>query len=93
MCKLNGALHGLDKSLIKTCWSPDSSRIASGSGSNDRTVNIWKLYHKSKGVMDSEVEYKLPGHLGAVNQVDWHPEEPVVVSCSSDHKVILGELQ
>jgi len=36
--------------------------------------------------------YKLPGHGGSVNQVDFHPQEPIIASCSNDKKIYLGEI-
>lgn len=39
-----------------------------------------------------EVEYALPGHKGSVNEVVFHPKEPIVGSCSNDRTIFLGEL-
>ena len=36
--------------------------------------------------------YVLPGHTGAVNDVDFHPVEPIIASCSSDKNIFLGEI-
>jgi Prp8 binding protein len=36
--------------------------------------------------------YKLPGHSGSVNEVVFHPKEPVVASAGSDRQIYLGEL-
>jgi Prp8 binding protein len=36
--------------------------------------------------------YKLPGHNGSVNDVQFHPNEPIVGSASSDRTLFLGEL-
>ena len=36
--------------------------------------------------------YRLPGHRSIVNDVDFHPIEPIICSVSSDHSVILGEI-
>ena len=35
--------------------------------------------------------YKLPGHAGCVNEVDFHPFEPIIASASSDKKVSKAE--
>ena len=46
--------------------------------------------------LDSEgkirIRYRLPGHKSGVNDVDFHPIEPIICSVSSDHSVILGEI-
>ena len=36
--------------------------------------------------------YKLPGHEGCVNDVAFHPLEPIIASASSDGSLYLGEL-
>jgi Prp8 binding protein len=78
-----GAPHGFEKNLLKPCWSPDGKYIAAGSG--DRSMVIW-------GVDTKEIVYKLPGHKGCVNQVDWSKKEDIVVSGSSDKTMFLGEV-
>ncbi|KAF7727798.1 hypothetical protein EC973_007029 [Apophysomyces ossiformis] len=80
----DGAPHGFEKNLIKPCWAPDGSQIACGSA--DRTVVIWE-------VDSGKVLYKLPGHRGCVNDVDWHPKEPIIMSCSTDKTLFLGEVK
>jgi Prp8 binding protein len=35
----------------------------------------------------------LPGHKGCVNDVDWHPKEPIIVSGSTDRSLYLGEVK
>lgn len=39
-----------------------------------------------------QIEYKLPGHSGSVNDASFHPKEPIVASGSSDKQIYLGEL-
>jgi len=84
-CKkmLTGATHNYEKNLIKTNWSPDGRRVASGSA--DRFVYMWDTTTR-------QILYKLPGHTGSVNEVDFHPTEPIIGSCSSDKKIYLGEI-
>lgn len=36
--------------------------------------------------------YKLPGHKGSVNEVAFHPTQPIVASASNDLSVIIGEV-
>ena len=51
----------------------------------DRVVHIWDS-------TTGRQLYYLPGHKGAVNEVLFHQKEPIVVSCSSDKTIFLGEL-
>ena len=50
-----------------------------------RIVHIWD-YNSCKEL------YHLPGHKGSVNEVVFHPSEPIVASCGSDKQIFLGEL-
>ncbi|XP_002739808.1 U5 small nuclear ribonucleoprotein 40 kDa protein-like [Saccoglossus kowalevskii] len=79
-----GAQHNFEKNLLRCSWSSDGSKIASGSA--DRFVYVWDTTTR-------RILYKLPGHNGSVNEVDFHPQEPVVASCASDKKIYLGEIQ
>ena len=36
--------------------------------------------------------YHLPGHHGSVNDVLFHPTEPILASAGSDKQIFLGEL-
>lgn len=63
-----GAPHGFEKNLIRPAWSKDGSMIGVGAG--DRTMVIWDA-------MTRKILYKLPGHKGCVNDVDFHPREPI----------------
>jgi Prp8 binding protein len=76
-----GAPHGFEKNLLRPCWSPESDFVAVGSG--DRSVVIWNA-------LNGKMAYKLPGHKGCVNQVDWSGN--IVASCGSDAQIYLGEL-
>jgi Prp8 binding protein len=78
-----GARHDLSKNLLKVAWSPDGARLSAGS--SDRLVNIWD-------VASTRLLYKLPGHTGSVVEVDFHPKEPVILSCGEDKKIYLGEI-
>ncbi|PRP89616.1 hypothetical protein PROFUN_00880 [Planoprotostelium fungivorum] len=79
-----GAQHNFEKNLLRCAWSPDGSRISAGS--SDRLVNIWDAN-------TTKVLYKLPGHRGSVNDVDFHPTEPIIASASSDNNIYLGEIK
>ena len=54
---------------------------------------IQLVYKSSKhDWMSLIIRYRLPGHRSIVNDVDFHPIEPIICSVSSDHSVILGEI-
>ncbi|XP_028675055.1 U5 small nuclear ribonucleoprotein 40 kDa protein [Erpetoichthys calabaricus] len=79
-----GSVHNFEKNLLRCSWSPDGSKIAAGSA--DRFVYVWDTTSR-------RILYKLPGHAGSVNEVVFHPEEPIVLSGSSDKKLYMGEIQ
>ena len=78
-----GVHHGAEKGLLKASWSADGEMVSCGSA--DRIVHIWDS-------TTGRQLYYLPGHKGAVNEVLFHQKEPIVVSCSSDKTIFLGEL-
>ncbi|XP_013413134.2 U5 small nuclear ribonucleoprotein 40 kDa protein [Lingula anatina] len=79
-----GNQHTFEKNLLRCSWSPDGSKVSAGSG--DRFVYVWDTTTR-------RILYKLPGHAGSVNEVDFHPTEPIVLSCSSDKNIYLGEIE
>ncbi len=79
-----GHAHGFEQNLLRCAWSPDGSRVTCGS--SDCLVYVWD-YSSGKLV------YRLPGHSGSVNEVVFHPLEPIVGSCSSDRQIYLGEIE
>ena len=40
-----------------------------------------------------KILYRLPGHNGSVNEVVFHPKEPIIASASSDRTIFLGEIE
>ena len=56
------------QNLLRVAWSPDGGQVSAGSG--DRFVYIWDTTSR-------RILYKLPGHAGSVNEVDFHPFEPI----------------
>ena len=65
----DGATRGLDMTLVRASWSPDSKKIAAGSG--DGSVVMWDASNNGKLLS------KMPGHKGTVNDVRFHPSEPI----------------
>ncbi|DBA75027.1 TPA: hypothetical protein ACH3X1_010366 [Trebouxia sp. C0004] len=78
-----GHQHNFERNLLRCSWSSDGSKVTAGSA--DRMVYIWNASSR-------QIEYKLPGHLGSVNDAVFHPKEPIVASASSDKQIYLGEL-
>jgi len=82
--EFHGVQHNFEKTLLRCAWSPDGSKISAGSA--DRFVYVWDTASR-------KILYKLPGHRGAVNSVDFHPTEPIIASASSDQTIYLGEIK
>ncbi|KAJ8945711.1 hypothetical protein NQ314_009073 [Rhamnusium bicolor] len=78
-----GHQHNFEKNLLRCSWSPDGTKITGGSA--DRFVYVWDTTSR-------RIIYKLPGHNGSVNDVKFHPNEPVVVSGASDKQIYMGEI-
>lgn len=78
-----GAKHNMDFSLHRVSWSHDGARV--GAGSSDGLSYVWNFD-------TTKLEYRLPGHKGSVNEVAFHPKEPIFGSCGNDKKIFLGEL-
>lgn len=79
-----GNQHNFEKNLLRCAWSPDGSKISAGSA--DRYVYVWDTTTR-------RILYKLPGHNGSVNDIDFHPKEPIILSASSDKNLYLGEIE
>lgn len=78
-----GHQHDFQKILLKAAWSPDGEKVSAGS--SDQIVHIWD-------VATVDELYYLPGHKGSVNDVHFHPTEPIVGSAGSDATIYLGEI-
>lgn len=78
-----GHQHNFEKNLLRCAWSPNGNMVTAGSA--DRNVYIWSYNN-------CDILYKLPGHRGTVNEVVFSPREPLVLSCSSDKNLYLGEI-
>nr|CAI5848418.1 unnamed protein product [Callosobruchus analis] len=79
----SGHQHNFEKNLLRCAWSPDDNKISAGSA--DRFVYVWDTTSR-------RILYKLPGHNGSVNDVKFHPNEPILVSGGSDKQLYLGEI-
>ena len=64
--------------------SPSGASVAAGSA--DAFVYVWDASTK-------RIAYKLPGHNGAVNEVNFHPTQPIIASCGNDKQIFLGEIR
>ena len=82
--KFVGASHNFEKNLLRCAWSHDAERVSGGCATG--TVHVWD-------VPSGEELYTLGGHIGSVNEVTFHPTEPIVLSCSNDKQIYLGEIQ
>jgi Prp8 binding protein len=81
----DGANMGIEKNLLGASWDSEGKRIAAASG--DGTVMVWSSE-------TGKLAYKLPGHKGTVNCAEFSPgTEPILLSASSDRKMLLGELK
>jgi Prp8 binding protein len=78
-----GHQHNFEKNLLRCSWSPNQRLISAGS--SDGLVHIWSYN-------SCDTLYQLPGHRSSVNEVVFSPKEPLVLSCSSDKQIYLGEI-
>lgn len=78
-----GHSHDAAWQLMRCAFSADDSKISTGS--SDGFVYVWDT-------VTFELRYKLPGHKAHVNEVAFHPSQPIIASASSDHTIFLGEL-
>jgi len=79
-----GAQHSYERGLIKCNWSPSGNQVTCGSA--DNFVYVWDF-------ATQRILYKLPGHSGSVNEVDFHPTQPIIGSCANDKSIYLGEIR
>ncbi|KAK6064990.1 u5 snrnp complex [Seiridium cupressi] len=81
----DGAQAGIEKNLMRASWDKSGRQIAAPAG--DGTVVIWSNDN-------GKLLYKLPGHKGTVNCAEFAPnDEPIILSASSDRRILLGELR
>eukprot|EP01103_Thecamoeba_quadrilineata_P012883 TRINITY_DN3436_c0_g1_i1.p1 TRINITY_DN3436_c0_g1~~TRINITY_DN3436_c0_g1_i1.p1 ORF type:complete len:352 (+),score=65.86 TRINITY_DN3436_c0_g1_i1:56-1111(+) len=78
-----GAEHNAERNLLRCSWSADGTKVSAGS--SDRFVYVWST-------STTHMLYRLSGHKGSVNEVQFHPTEPIIGSCGSDKSLYLGEI-
>lgn len=83
-CVFLGAQHGYEKTLLRCSWSASGAQV--GAGSADAFVYVWDA-------STQRIAYKLPGHAGSVNDVAFHPSQPILASCGNDKQIYLGEIK
>nr|OQO27375.1 hypothetical protein B0A51_05267 [Rachicladosporium sp. CCFEE 5018] len=79
----DGAQSGVERNLIRACWDSEGTRVAAGGG--DGTATVWNA---SSG----KILQKLPGHKGTVNDVRISPDGTLILTASTDRRMLLGEL-
>ena len=79
------ASQGLD-AVVRDHGVCDECHAHVAAGSADNFVYVWDAISK-------RITYKLPGHTGAVNEVDFHPTQPIIASCGNDKQIYLGEIK
>ena len=52
---------------------------------------VYKLYGEHFDMHSNFGPSSIAGHLGSVNDVDFHRVEPIILSASSDKQIYLGE--
>jgi Prp8 binding protein len=79
---LSGVHHGAEKLLLRCAWSADMEYISAGSA--DRMVHLWEATRYTE-------QCAWNTHKASVNEVIFHPSQPILASCSSDKTIVLGE--
>lgn len=70
-------------SLVRACFSKDDLYI--GSGSDSAESFIWETASR-------RTQVKLEDHQSSVLQLDFHPTEKIVLTCSNDGNIIVRQL-
>src|SRR5262249_40458535 len=87
--RLLQVVHPGHGNLIAVAFSPDGTRLATGSGIDGYTVGLYQ-------VTLPRVRQQLAGHtlrnLARVTSVAFHPREPLLASGGNDQKVIVRDL-
>jgi len=81
---LVGHEHSFEKNLLRCAWAPSSKYVSAAS--SDGLVNVWNTTNRT-------IVHRLPGHTGSVNDVAFHPVQPIIASAGSDGTVFIGEIK
>lgn len=73
--------RGLHDHLVNQCCFSPCGQFAATS-SSDYSVRVWRL-------PDMELQYLLTGHLDDVEGMAFHPEKPLIATCSRDKSICL----
>lgn len=77
-------MRGHKNSIVHCAYSPDNTRIASGS--RDQSIGLWDISTKKPVAM-------LRGHLGSVLFVAFSPDGKRLVSASEDHTIRIWDAE
>jgi len=84
LCKtFLGIIHNSEQKLLHCSWNGSGTMVTGGSA--DHLVHIWDEFSTNE-------LYTLPGHMGCVNAVVFHPDESIIASASSDKSIYVGEI-
>ncbi|GBP09093.1 U5 small nuclear ribonucleoprotein 40 kDa protein [Eumeta japonica] len=94
-------LKGHADTITGISLSPDGSYILSNSMDNTFAFGIFVPMCRLALLIvmfiwdttSRKILYKLPGHNGSVNDVDFSSKEPLILSGSSDKTLYLGEIE
>lgn len=77
-----------------TVWEVSTGKIVYKVGFFVASIGLGRFVHLCgrPDLCIFRTTQQLPGHKGVVNEVDWSPKEPIIVSCSSDKTLFLGEV-
>merc|ERR1712228_142547 len=63
------------------------------SNAMDNTLRCWDNFVYVWDAHTRRILYKLPGHSGSINEVHFHPTQPIISSCGNDKQIFLGEIR